>query len=47
MSQNPVIDRTKELEDAFVKVTFEDESSAANAVQSDDPFHDPWVEQGI
>ncbi|KAI0921649.1 hypothetical protein AcW1_004439 [Taiwanofungus camphoratus] len=34
----------QELEDAFIKVTFEEDRERAQAY-SDDPFHDPWLDQ--
>lgn len=37
----------KDLEDAFVKVTFEDEINASQSKGSAiDPFYNDWVDQG-
>lgn len=45
MSQNP--NHVKELEDAFIKVTFEDDADPAPTPASDDPLHDNWIDQGM
>ena len=36
----------KELEEAFIKVTFEEDTPVQPAAGSADPFYDSWVEQG-
>ena len=33
----------KEIEEAFIKITFEEDTQSVGAT---DPFHDPWVSQG-
>ncbi|KAL1937719.1 hypothetical protein VTO73DRAFT_12872 [Trametes versicolor] len=35
----------KDLEEAFIKVTFEEDSGAQHNAQAGDPFYDPWVDQ--
>ena len=35
----------KDLEEAFIKVTFE-EDVAQHAAAAGDPMYDPWVDQG-
>ncbi len=36
----------KDLEYAFIKVTFEEEGTAQQGASAADPFYDPWVDQG-
>ena len=39
----------KELEEAFIKVTFEEDSIGSGpqtGVNAEDPFYDSWVDQG-
>lgn len=38
--------RTKEVEDAFIEVTFGDEHGTNPDAEGIDPFYDPWVDQG-
>ncbi|KAI0650237.1 P-loop containing nucleoside triphosphate hydrolase protein [Trametes meyenii] len=41
-SSNPSV---KDLEDAFIKVTFEEDGGAATGVNAGDVFYDPWIDQ--
>ena len=36
----------KELEDAFIKVTFEDDTLLHHGTAATDPLYDPWIDQG-
>lgn len=36
----------KELEDAFIKVTFEEDTPMQHGVAATDPLYDPWIDQG-
>lgn len=38
----------KDLEDAFIKVTFEEDVSQLHAeTAADDPLYAPWIDQGV
>lgn len=36
----------KELEDAFIKVTFEEDTTVQHGTHATDPLYDPWIDQG-
>ena len=36
----------KELEEAFIKVTFEEDATPNAESAAADPLYDPWVDQG-
>ena len=36
----------KEIEEAFIKITFEEDTPLQQSAGATDPFHDPWVNQG-
>ncbi|CDO71396.1 hypothetical protein BN946_scf184908.g154, partial [Trametes cinnabarina] len=38
---------TKDLEDAFIKVTFEEDNGSEHQFNVADPFYDPWVDKGV
>ena len=35
----------KDLEDAFIKVTFEEDTPLQQGVAPSDPLYDPWIDQ--
>lgn len=45
MPMDPAPLSPKDLEEAFIKVTFEEDSGAQHNAQAGDPFYDPWVDQ--
>ena len=36
----------QELEDAFIKITFEEDTPVQYGVTASDPLYDPWIDQG-
>ncbi|KAI9001372.1 P-loop containing nucleoside triphosphate hydrolase protein [Trametes punicea] len=45
MDRSTPLANAKDLEDAFIKVTFEEDDASQHQMNAEDPFYDPWIDQ--